>query len=109
MTNLHIRIPTKTRLYELKMACFFRNSSGSIFDDYSKFILFNKICSETNYISEHDINTLFRPPCLGRNLFRGGGPKYKNKIHIMYRVTEYEHRKKKHLVRGHDVLTKCEL
>lgn len=72
MTHLHIRVPTKTRLHELKMAWFFRNSSGSIFDDYSKFILFNKICSETNYISEHDINTLFRPPCLGRNLFRGG-------------------------------------
>lgn len=30
-------------------------------------------------------------------------------VHIMYRVTEYEHRKKKHLVRGHDVLTKSEL
>ena len=30
-------------------------------------------------------------------------------VHIMYRVTEYEHRKKKHLVRSHDVLTKSEL
>lgn len=68
MTHLHIRVPTKTRLHELKMAWFFRNSLGSIFDDYSKFILFNKIFSETNYISEHGINTLFRPPCLGRNL-----------------------------------------
>ena len=68
MTHLHIRVPTKTRLHELKMAWFFRNSLGSIFDDYSKFIIFNKIFSETNYISEHDINTLFRPPCLGRNL-----------------------------------------
>lgn len=82
MTHLHIRVPTKTRLHELKMAWFFRNSLGSIFDDYSEFILFNKICSETNYISEHDINTLFRPPCLGRNLLRGGGPKYKNPTYV---------------------------
>lgn len=43
MTHLHIRVPTKTRLHELKMAWFFRNSLGSIFDDYSKFIIFNKI------------------------------------------------------------------
>ena len=59
MTHLHIRVPTKTRLHELKMAWFFRNNSGSIFDDYSKFILFNKICSETNYVSEHDIILCF--------------------------------------------------